>query len=70
MSQFDWHSDTITQETQVTATYRYTQNVRRFLRNYCGADFKFDRNFMAWIKNAEAKTMGDVVREWQRRNTT
>ncbi len=32
MSQFDWHSDTITQETQVTATYRHTQNVRRFLQ--------------------------------------
>ncbi|MEM7188952.1 MAG: DUF6434 domain-containing protein [Pseudomonadota bacterium] len=64
---FDWHADPITRETPVTATYRNTQNVRRFLTAECGADFKFDRPFMAWIKDGTPKTMGDVADEWLRR---
>ncbi|MFL4469747.1 DUF6434 domain-containing protein [Tateyamaria armeniaca] len=65
---FDWHSDAITRETPVTATYRNTQNVRRFLINACGAEFKFDRAFMAWIKDGTPRTMGDVADEWLRRH--
>lgn len=66
MKTFDWHSDTITAETPVTGSYRNTQNVRRFLKETCGPDFRFNRAFMAWIKNGEPKTMGDVAMEWQR----
>jgi len=66
MYNFDWHSDKITTTTQVTKTYKNTQNVRRFLKEACGANFKFNREFMAWIKNKEPKTMGDVVDEWLR----
>jgi len=66
---FDWHSGRITRDTPVTATYRNTQNVRRFLRSQCGSGFRFDRPFMAWIKDGAAKTMGDVADEWRRRNT-
>ncbi|MDW3224561.1 MAG: DUF6434 domain-containing protein [Paracoccaceae bacterium] len=64
---FDWHSDAIGPETPVTKGYRNTQNVRRFMTAQCGPDFKFDRAFMAWIKDGSDKTMGDVVAEWQRR---
>ncbi len=64
---FDWHSDQITKNTPVTGAYRNTQNVRRFLQQNCGPDFRFDREFMAWIKNGVPKTMGDVAMEWQRR---
>ncbi|OEC36414.1 hypothetical protein SAMN05216600_101429 [Pseudomonas cuatrocienegasensis] len=67
MTDFDWHSGQITKETAVTSTYRNTQNVRRFLVDACGPDFKFDRGFMAWIKDGKAKTMGEVALEWQRR---
>jgi Domain of unknown function (DUF6434) len=65
---FDWHSDPITADTPVTKSYRNTQNVRRFLTEQCGPAFKFDRGFMAWIKDGRDKTMGDVAREWMRRN--
>lgn len=65
---FDWHSDAISRDTPVTRHYRNTQNVRRFMREHCGEGFKFDRDFMAWIRNETAKTMGDVVAEWQRRH--
>jgi len=64
---FDWHSGNITRATPVTASYRNTQKVRRFLVAQCGADFKFDRPFMAWIKDGKPKTMGDVADEWERR---
>lgn len=67
MNRFNWHGDTITAETPVTSTYRSTQNVRRFLEESCGPDFKFNREFMAWIKDGKPKTMGDVAQEWLRR---
>lgn len=67
MNNFDWHSEKITSATPVTKTYKNTQNVRRFLKDACGPSFQFDRDFMAWIKNGEPKTMGDVASEWLRR---
>jgi Domain of unknown function (DUF6434) len=67
MTKFNWHSDPITADTPVTKGYRSTQNVRRFLTAQCGPAFKFDRDFMAWIKDGGAKTMGDVAGEWKRR---
>jgi len=67
MSRFDWHSDPIFRTTPVTPSYKNTQNVRRFMIQECGEGFKFNRAFMAWIIDGEAKTMGDVADEWQRR---
>mgnify|MGYP003352306318 CR=1 FL=1 len=67
MARFDWHSDPIDGDPPVDATYRNTQNVRRFLRAACGNDFKFDRSFMAWMKDGQPKTMGEAAREWLRR---
>ncbi|WP_313518046.1 DUF6434 domain-containing protein [Pseudomonas sp.] len=64
---FDWHADPIDSDTPVDASYRNTQNVRRFMCVQCGADFRFDRAFMAWIRDGAAKTMGEVVDEWLRR---
>jgi hypothetical protein len=66
---FDWHADPITRDTPITQTYRNTQNVRRFFRAQCGDGFKFDCPFMAWLKKARNKTMGDAVTEWHRRTT-
>jgi hypothetical protein len=63
----DWHAGPITRDTQVTDDYRNTQAVRRFLKSQCGEHFKFDRPFMAWIKDGRGKTMGDVADEWLRR---
>jgi hypothetical protein len=65
---FDWHKDRITDETPVTDTYRNTQNVRRFMIEACGPGFRFDQDFMAWVKDGESKTMGQVAGEWLRRH--
>jgi len=70
MPQFDWHSAPITRATPVTATYRNTQNVRRFFLAACGSHFKFDRSFMAWMKSGAPQTMGDAADEWLRRART
>lgn len=63
---FDWHGGEISRTTAIDADYRNTQNVRRFLQRECGPDFKFDRELMAWIRNGNAKNMGEVVDEWTR----
>ncbi|MFI5000739.1 MAG: DUF6434 domain-containing protein [Reyranellales bacterium] len=67
MAKFDWHGGKITPRTPITADYRNTQNVRRFFKTRCGAHFKFDRPFMAWMKAGTGKTMGDAADEWLRR---
>ncbi len=67
MAGFDWHGGEITPRTRITSDYRNTQNVRRFFRSACGDHFKFDRDFMAWMKAAEGRTMGAAAREWLRR---
>jgi len=67
MAGFDWHSGAMTRDRPIDRTYRNTQMVRRFFRAQCGADFKFDRAFMAWLKDGTAKTLGDAADEWLRR---
>jgi hypothetical protein len=69
MSAFDWHGGKITRTTAITRDYRNTQNVRRFFKAQCGAAFRFDRPFMAWLKDGSPKTMGDAADEWLRRAT-
>jgi hypothetical protein len=64
---FDWHGGEIDRSTIVDGHYRNTQNVRRFLIAECGPAFRFDRPFMAWIRDGSHKTMGQVADEWQRR---
>ncbi|WP_439850907.1 DUF6434 domain-containing protein [Pseudomonas syringae] len=64
---FDWHSDLITRDTPVDSHYRNTQNVRRFMVEECGPLFRFDRPFMAWIKDGRPKDMGQVADHWLQR---
>lgn len=65
---FDWHGALLTRNTVVDLHYKNTQNVRRFMMKECGDAFRFDREFMEWIRNGEPKTLGDVVNEWKRRS--
>jgi hypothetical protein len=66
MNAFDWHADPISRATPITKSYRNTQNVRRFPIRECGDTFRFDRPFMAWLKDGRKKTMGDAADEWIR----
>ena len=67
MKSFDWHAAAISRATAITKSYRNTQNVRRFFIKECGDAFKFDRPFMARIKNSAEKTMVEAADEWLRR---
>lgn len=65
----DWHSSLLTSTTSIDKNYKNTQNVRRFMIKECGEDFRFDREFMMWIRNDNPKNLGDVVNEWKRRHS-
>lgn len=65
----DWHSSLLTRSTAVDTNYKNTQNVRRFMMDECGQDFRFNREFMAWIRNDIPKNLGDVADEWKRRHS-
>ena len=68
MDKFDWHKDAISSSTMITESYKNTQNVRRFFKEYCGEHFKFDRSFMQWMKDdAQGLTMRDATQEWLNR---
>ncbi|MFT5133460.1 MAG: hypothetical protein ACI9SC_001932 [Gammaproteobacteria bacterium] len=69
MEIFNWHSDTITESTLINRSYKNTQNVRRFFKSRCGDQFKFNRDFMQWMKEAEGKTMADAIGEWLNRQS-
>lgn len=64
----DWHSALLTRATVIDENYKSTQNVRRFMIEQCGEAFRFDREFMVWIRSDAPKTLGDVVDEWRRRH--
>ncbi|MYM37740.1 DUF6434 domain-containing protein [Duganella qianjiadongensis] len=66
---FDWHVGEISRATEIDHNYRNTQNVRRFLVRECGAAFRFDRAFMAWIRSGQAKNMGEAADLWIRSHT-
>ena len=64
-SKFDWHSETLTRDTVITDSYKNSQNVRRFFKAEACEDFKFNIEFMAWMKANVGKTLGDAVDEYQ-----
>ena len=68
MPRFDWHRDPIDCNTPLTDNYKSKQRVRRFLIAQCGPKLKFDRAFLAWIKDGNLKTLGGAADEWTRRH--
>jgi len=67
MEKVDWHKNHIDDNTLITDSYKTTQNVRRYFKSKLGDDFKFDRDFMLWMKSASGLTMGDAWQEWVKR---
>lgn len=67
MEQVDWHKNHIDDNTVITDSYKTTQNVRRYFKSKFGEQFKFDRNFMQWMKDATGKTMAEACQEWSNR---
>ncbi len=63
-SKFDWHVEDLSAETVITDSYKNTKNVRRFFKAHAGDGFKFNIEFMAWMKANTGKTLGDAVGEY------
>jgi hypothetical protein len=68
MNKFNWHSEQLKGSTIITADYKNTQNVRRFFQSHFGADFKMNREFMAWLKTNIGKTLADAIKEFENKN--
>ena len=64
ISNFDWHKEVLSLETVITDNYKNSQNVRTFFAEQAGPDFKFNIEFMAWMKANAGKTLGDAVKEF------
>lgn len=63
-SRFDWNTEKLTTETEITDNYKNTENVRAFFKNQIGDRFKFNVQFMNWMKSAQGKTLEDAIKQW------
>lgn len=66
MSEFDWHSESLNDQTIITENYKNTQNVRRYFQSRLGPDWKNNRKFMLWLKENEGKTLKDATEEFRK----
>lgn len=64
-SAFDWHSEALSLETVITDSYKNGQNVRHFFKEHAGEGFRFNIEFMAWMKSNTGKTLADAVAEYK-----
>lgn len=63
-SRFDWNAEKLTVDTVITDSYKNTENVRAFFKKQIGHQFKFNVQFMNWMKNANGKTLGAATEQW------
>jgi hypothetical protein len=63
-SNMEWKTANLTLETLITDSYTNGPNTRRFFKEYCGAKFSFNIEFMAWMKANVGKTLKDAVEQW------
>lgn len=64
-SKFDWHAEPLNDQTVLTDSYKSTQNVRSYFETALGDGFKFNIEFMAWLKANGGKTLGDACEEYR-----
>ena len=64
-SKFNWHVDVLTPETIITDSYKNTQNVRRFFKSQLGDGFKFNIQFMEWMRENTGATLTDACTAYQ-----
>ncbi|MEO0678679.1 MAG: DUF6434 domain-containing protein [Pseudomonadota bacterium] len=64
-SGFDWHASELTDATILTDSYKNTQNVRRYFKSRLGERFKFNIEFMAWLRTNAGRTLGEACDEYR-----
>ena len=64
-SNFDWNTESLNLDTKISDNYKNTENVREFFKKSIGDNFKFNVEFMDWMKSSAGKTLGDSVEKWK-----
>ena len=64
-SKFDWHSAELTPDTVITDSYKNSQYVRRFFKSQVDDSFKFNNQFMTWMRDNTGLTLKDAVAAYQ-----
>ena len=65
VSNFDWNNEPLDFDTPISDNYKNTENVREFFKKSIGSNFKFNVEFMNWMKSSAGKTLGDSVVKWK-----
>ena len=68
-STFDWKKESLSSKTIITDNYKNTENVRLFFENEIGSHFKFNVDFMNWMKANHGKTLEEAVDQWNEIST-
>lgn len=66
ISRFDWKSAQLSPGTRITDNYRSTENVRLFFEQQIGKQFKFNVQFMNWMKSNQGKTLHTATEVWKK----
>ena len=64
-SKFNWKKEMLTPETVITDSYTNGPNTRKFFQEQIGPKFKFNIDFMAWMKANCGKTLKEAAEQWQ-----
>ncbi len=64
-SRFDWKTEILSLNTIITDNYKNSENVRTFFQNAIGKHFKFNVEFMNWMKTNSGKNLGEAVEKWK-----
>jgi len=64
-SNIDWTTANLTLDTQITDSYKNSENVRAFFQKHIGKSFKFNVVFMNWMKANHGKTLAQAIDAWQ-----
>jgi len=64
ISTFDWNNEKLSIYTLITDNYKNTENVRTFFQHKIGGHFRFNVEFMNWMKSNQGKTLGNAVEKW------
>ena len=59
-SSFDWHKAPLDDSTEITDSYKNSQNVRRYFKSKLGDRFTFNTAFMEWMRTNTGKTLQDA----------
>jgi len=63
-SKFDWANEPLTPQTIITDNYKNSENVRAFFKKQIGEHFKFNTEFMNWMKANAGKNLSDAAEAW------